>query len=131
MKTTRTLAIAGFALALMLAVSAGPRPAFASSTTFTLSASPTTVAPGGTVSISGSITSGLSKNARLTINYDVTGPCGYTDHASFTRLFKPGETYSATALYTAPACPGTYPVTGTVFDGSTLLASASTSFTVQ
>jgi alcohol dehydrogenase class IV len=53
---------------------------------------PTTVSAGSTVTVFGSITNTSSKSEKVTINYDVVGPCNYTDSYSVKVTLKPGET---------------------------------------
>src|SRR5215212_4810406 len=56
-----------------LAQAAGP------SGQLSLGVTPTTVSAGSTVTVFGSITNTSSKSEKVTINYDVVGPCNYTD----------------------------------------------------
>ena len=103
----------------------------APSASLTLDVSPDTVAPGGTVTVSGSLTNTSTKTAKLTISYTVTGPCSYQDAYAVSVTLRAGETQTASATQSAPTCAGTYTITGTVLAGSTVVTSASTSFLVQ
>lgn len=98
---------------------------------FSLAADPTTVAAGGTATLSGSVSNCSGANERLTINYVVAGPCNYYDTYSLTVTLQPGETQSASVSRVVPTCTGNYTVTGSVYSGKTFLTSASVTFTVQ
>jgi hypothetical protein len=92
---------------------------------------PTTVSAGGTVTVFGSITNTSSKSEKVTINYDVVGPCNYTDSYSVKVTLRPGETRTASNSQTAPACAGDYTITATATSGSTVLDVKSVTITVQ
>ena len=96
-----------------------------------LGVTPTTTTAGGTVTVFGSITNTSSKPLKLTINYDVVGPCNYTDSYTVKITLKPGETRTTSNTYTAPACAGDYLITGTVISGGTVLDTKSVTVTVQ
>ena len=99
--------------------------------TLFLQADPTVVAGGGAETLSGSITNCSQSGERLTISYDITGPCNFDDTYTINVTLKAGETQKASVTRAAPTCPGTYTVTGKVTSGTTFVTSASTSFTVQ
>lgn len=102
------------------------------SVTLTISpAPPATVAPGGTIMASGSITNNLSKTQNVTVKYEVSGPCAYTDTYSYKLALKPNETISVSRTYTAPSCSGDYIITATVLSKAATLATTSATFTVQ
>jgi hypothetical protein len=103
----------------------------APSAAFTVSANPNIVPPGGTTTITGTIQNTSSDVERLTISYEVEGPCGYYQVAKVGVTLKPGETRTASVSYTVPTCTGTYNVTGTVTSGKTFVTSAATTITVQ
>ena len=96
-----------------------------------LGVTPTVVSAGGTVTVFGSITNTSSKSQKLTINYDVVGPCNYTDAYSVKLTLKPGETRTTSNSYTAPACAGDYIITATATSGGTVLDVKSVTVTVQ
>ena len=93
--------------------------------------SPTVVNGGGTVTIFGSFTNTSSKIEKVTVTYDVVGPCNYTDNYSVKVTLKPGETRTATNSQTVPACAGDYTITGTATSGGTVLDIKSVTVTVQ
>ena len=96
-----------------------------------LGVTPTTVSAGSSVTVFGSITNTSFKSQKLTINYDVTGPCNYSDAYSVKITLKPGETRTSSNSYTAPACAGDYIITATVISGGKVLDIKSATVTVQ
>ena len=96
-----------------------------------LGVTPTTTTAGGTVTVFGSITNTSSKSLKLTINYDVVGPCNYTDAYTVKLTLRPGETRTSSNSYTAPACAGDYIITATAISGGTVLDTKSVTVTVQ
>ena len=96
-----------------------------------LGVTPTTVSAGSTVTVFGSITNTSSKMEKVTINYDVTGPCNYLDTYSLKVTLKAGETRTASHSYTSPACAGDYTITATATSGGAVLDIKSATFTVQ
>jgi len=108
-----------------LAQTAGP------AAQISLGVTPTVVSGGGTVTVFGSITNTSSKMEKVTINYDVVGPCNYTDAYSVKVTLKAGETRTASNSYTAPACAGDYTITATATSGGAVLDIKSVTVTVQ
>ena len=108
-----------------LAQTAGP------AAQISLGVTPTVVNGGGTVTVFGSITNTSSKMEKVTINYDVVGPCNYTDAYSVKVTLKAGETRTASNTYTAPACAGDYTITATATSGGAVLDIKSATVTVQ
>jgi hypothetical protein len=96
-----------------------------------LGVTPTVVSAGGTVTVFGSITNTSSKSEKVTINYDVVGPCNYTDAYTLKVSLRPGETRTLSTSETAPACAGDYTITATAISGSTVLDVKSVTVTVQ
>jgi len=96
-----------------------------------LGVTPTTASAGSTVTVFGSITNTSSKSEKVTINYDVVGPCNYTDSYSLKVTLKPGETRTASNSYTVPACAGDYTITATATSGGTVLDIKSATVTAQ
>ena len=96
-----------------------------------LGVTPTTVSGGGTVTVFGSITNTSSKSEKVTINYDVVGPCNYTDAYTVKVTLRPGETRTSSNSYTVPACAGDYTITATATSGGTVLDVKSATFTAQ
>ncbi len=96
-----------------------------------LGVTPTVVNGGGTVTVFGSITNTSSKAEKVTVNYDVVGPCNYTDSYSVKFTLKPGETRTASNSETVPACAGDYTITATAISGGTVLDVKSVTVTVQ
>ena len=96
-----------------------------------LGVTPTTVSAGGTVTVFGSITNTSSRSLKVTVNYDVNGPCNYTDNYSLKVTLKAGETRTTSNSYTAPACAGDYVITATATSGGTVLDVKSATVTVQ
>ena len=96
-----------------------------------LGVTPTTTTAGGTVTVFGSITNTSSKSEKVTINYDVVGPCNFTDAYSIKVNLRAGETRTSSTSYTLPACAGDYTVTATATSGATVLDVKSATVTVQ
>jgi hypothetical protein len=96
-----------------------------------LGVTPTTASAGSTVTVFGSITNTSSKSEKVTIDYDVVGPCNYTDAYTVKVTLKPGETRTASSSQTAPACAGDYIITATATSGGTVLDIKSVTVTVQ
>ena len=96
-----------------------------------LGVTPTVVSAGSTVTVFGSITNTSSKSEKVTINYDVVGPCNYTDAYTLKVTLKPGETRTLSTSETAPACAGDYVITATAISGGTVLDVKSVTVTVQ
>jgi len=110
-----------------LAQTTAPSP----SAQISLGVTPTTVSAGGTVTVFGSITNTSSKSEKVTINYDVVGPCNYTDSYTVRVTLRPGETRSSSNSQTAPACAGDYIITATAISGGVVLDTKSVTVTVQ
>ena len=96
-----------------------------------LGVTPTVVSAGGTVTVFGSITNTSSKALKVTVNYDVVGPCNYTDAYTVKISLKPGETRTTSNSQTAPACAGDYVITATATSGGAVLDVKSATVTVQ
>jgi hypothetical protein len=96
-----------------------------------LGVTPTVVSAGGTVTVFGSITNTSSKSEKVTVNYDVVGPCNYTDAYTVKVTLRPGETRTSSNSYTAPTCPGDYIITATATSGGVVLGTQSVTVTVQ
>ena len=96
-----------------------------------LGVTPTTVSAGGTVTVFGSITNTSSKSEKVTISYDVIGPCNFTDNYTVKVTLRAGETRTASNSYTIPACAGDYTVTATATSGGTVLDVKSVTVTAQ
>ncbi len=92
---------------------------------------PTTVSAGGTVTVFGSITNTSSRSEKVTITYDVIGPCNFTDTYSIEVTLKAGETRTDSTTYTAPACAGDYTITATATSRGTVLDIKTNTVTVQ
>src|SRR6185369_8803016 len=108
-----------------LAQTAGP------SAQLSVGVTPTVVSAGGTVTVFGSITNTSSKSEKVTINYDVVGPCNYTDAYTVKVTLRGGETRTASNSYTVPACAGDYTVTATATSGGAVLDIKSATITAQ
>jgi hypothetical protein len=96
-----------------------------------LGVTPTSVNAGGTVTVFGSITNTSSKSEKVTINYDVVGPCNYADVYTVKVTLRAGETRTGSNSYTAPACAGDYTITATATSGGAVLDVKSVTVTVQ
>ena len=120
-------ALAAFSLLSVAAIAqtAGP------TAQLSVGVTPATVSAGGTVTVFGSITNTSSKSEKVTINYDVTGPCNYTDAYSVKVTLRPGETRTSSTSQTAPACAGDYIITATAISGGGVLDTKSATVTVQ
>jgi hypothetical protein len=122
--------LAAFAALTLLSIAA-----FAQTTgpaaQISLGVTPTVVSAGGTVTVFGSITNTSSRTEKVTINYDVVGPCNYSDAYSVKVTLKAGETRTASNSQTAPACAGDYIITATAISGGTVLDVKSATVTVQ
>ena len=108
-----------------LAQTAGP------SAQLSLGVTPTVVSAGGTVTVFGSITNTSSKAEKVTITYDVVGPCNYTDSYTVKVSLRAGETRTSSNSQTAPACAGDYTITATATSGTAVLDVKSAIVTVQ
>lgn len=122
--------LAAFAVLSLLSVVAlaqtsGP------SAQFSLGVTPTVTSAGSTVTVFGSITNTSSKSEKVTINYDVVGPCNYSDTYTVKVTLRPGETRTASTSQTVPSCAGDYVITGTATSGGTVLDVKSVTVTVQ
>jgi hypothetical protein len=120
-------AVAALSLLTVAAVAqtAGP------SAQLSVGVTPTIVSAGGTVTVFGSITNTSSKSEKVTITYDVVGPCNYTDSYTVKVTLRPGETRTASTSQTAPACAGDYIITATATSGGVVLDTKSVTVTVQ
>ena len=96
-----------------------------------LGVTPTVVSAGGTVTVFGSITNTSSKSEKVTVNYDVVGPCNFTDSYTVKLTLRPGETRTSSNSYTVPACAGDYVITATATSGGTVLDVKSVTVTAQ
>ena len=96
-----------------------------------LGVTPTTVSAGGTVTVFGSITNTSSKSMKVTVDYDVVGPCNYTDAYTVKLTLGAGETRTSSNSYTVPSCPGDYIITATATSGAAVLDVKSVTVTVQ
>ena len=96
-----------------------------------LGVTPTTVSAGGTVTVFGSITNTSSKSMKVTIDYDVVGPCNYTDAYTVKLTLGAGETRTSSNSFTVPSCPGDYIITATATSGGRVLDVKSVTVTVQ
>ena len=120
-------ALAAFSLLTVAAFAQTTGPA----AQISLGVTPTVVNAGGTVTVFGSITNTTSKAEKVTVNYDVVGPCNYTDSYSLKVTLRAGETRTASNSYTVPACAGDYTITATATSGGTVLDVKSATFTAQ
>jgi hypothetical protein len=120
-------AFAAFSLLSVAAIAQTSGPA----AQISLGVTPTVVSAGGTVTVFGSITNTSSKAEKVTINYDVVGPCNYTDAYTVKVSLRAGETRTLSTSQTAPACAGDYTITATAISGSTVLDVKSVTVTVQ
>jgi len=120
-------ALAAFSLLSFAAIAQTSAPSVQTS----LGITPTTVNAGGTVTVFGSITNTSSKSLKVTVNYDVVGPCNYTDAYTVKLTLRPGETRTSSNSYTVPACAGDYTVTATATSGNTVLDVKSVTVTAQ
>jgi hypothetical protein len=108
-----------------LAQTAGP------AAQLSLGVTPTIASAGSTVTVFGSITNTSSKSEKVTIDYNVVGPCTYTDAYTVKVTLRPGETRTASSSQTAPACAGDYIITATATSGGVVLDIESVTVTVQ
>jgi uncharacterized membrane protein len=97
----------------------------------TVSANPTIVAQGGTVTVTGSINNCSRASEKVTVKYEASGPCGTVEMGSIKLNLSANETRTASVSYAAPACPGEYTLTATALSGSTVLTTSSITVTVQ
>jgi hypothetical protein len=67
----------------------------------------------------------------VTIDYDVVGPCNYTDAYTVKVTLRAGETRTSSNSYTVPSCQGDYTITATATSGGTVLDVKSVTVTVQ
>ena len=120
-------AVAAFSLLSVAALAQTTGPA----AQLSLGVTPTVVSAGGTVTVFGSITNTSSKSEKVTVNYDVVGPCNYTDTYSVRVTLRAGETRTASNSYTVPSCAGDYTITATATSGTAVLDVKSATFTAQ
>jgi uncharacterized protein YfaS (alpha-2-macroglobulin family) len=125
MFSRRPLAVAVMILAGSLVAAAQTAPL-----TLSLSVNPSSVAPGGTVIVTGSITNNLTKPQTAAIQVDVTGPCGYADTYSYKLALKAGETVTDSRTYVAPACAGDYTLVANAASKAGAATQVWTTFTV-
>ncbi len=121
------VALAAFSLLSIAAFAQSGGPA----AQLTLGVTPTVVSAGSTVTVFGSITNTSSRSEKVTITYDVVGPCNYADTYSLKVTLKAGETRTDSSSQTAPACPGDYTITATATSGGAVLDIKSVTLTVQ
>ena len=124
-KWLAAIATLGLLSVVALAQSTGP------AAQISLGATPTIASPGSTVTVFGSITNTSSRSEKVTINYDVVGPCNYRDAYSLEVSLKRGETRTLSTSQTAPACAGDYVITATATSGNAVLDVKSVTVTVQ
>ena len=96
-----------------------------------LGVTPTTAAVGSTVTVFGSITNTSNKSEKVTITYDVVGPCNFTDNYVVKVTLRAGETRTSSSSYTVPSCAGDYTVTATATSGDKVLDVKSVTVTAQ
>ena len=96
-----------------------------------LGVTPTVTTAGSTVTVFGSITNTSSKSLKVTVDYNVVGPCNYTDNYQVKLTLKPGETRTSSTSQTVPACAGDYVITATATSGGTVLDVKSVTVTAQ
>ena len=124
-KWLAALAALSLISAAALAQTAGP------AAQLSVGVTPTVVNGGGTVTVFGSITNTSSKAEKVTINYDVVGPCNYTDAYTVKVSLRAGETRTSSTSQTAPGCAGDYIITATATSGGAVLDTKSVTVTVQ
>lgn len=91
----------------------------------TLAVSSGTVAPGDTVTLSGTITNTSTAGEKVAVTYVATGPCGYSTERTILLALWAGQSRSASIDVVAPLCAGGYTIAATVRAGTTVLAAAS------
>jgi uncharacterized membrane protein len=119
------------ALSLLSIAAIAQTSASAPSVQSSLGVTPTTTTAGSAVTVFGSITNTSSKTLKVTVDYNVVGPCNYTDSYTVEFTLKAGETRTSSNSYTAPSCPGDYIITATATSGRTVLDVKSATVTVQ
>jgi len=124
-KWLAAVAVLGLLSFAAFAQTAGP------AATLSVGVTPTVTTVGSTVTLFGSITNTSSKLEKVTINYDVVGPCNYTDAYSVKVTLRAGETRTSSTSYTLPACAGDYTVTATATSGGAVLDIKSATITAQ
>jgi hypothetical protein len=67
----------------------------------------------------------------VNVNYDVVGPCNFTDTYSLKVTLRAGETRTSSNSYTLPTCAGDYVITATATSGGAVLDVKSATVTVQ
>jgi hypothetical protein len=93
-----------------------------------------TASAGGWVGVYGSIQNCSGGKKRYTVDITATSSCGVETMISHYRsAFNPMENklYSSVLMVPPDTCPGLGTVTVSVYDGTTMLTSVSTSLTVQ
>ena len=119
-------------LAVVLMLSSAARAFATPCAKLSLSATPTTVKPGGTITISGSITNCSSSPELVKLDYTVTGPLNSKYMGDLFITLQPGQTRSASFTHTVPdnIPPGTYTLTVNAYSGGILVATAQAKVTV-
>lgn len=110
-----------------VSASANPNPC----ATLNFGVASSTVSPGGTVTVSGSIASCSTQTEKVNVTYVVTGPNNFSDTYSLKFMLACGQTRTDSVSTAAPTAAGTYTITATVTSGGAALDQKSASFKVQ
>jgi hypothetical protein len=94
-------------------------------------APPATVAPGGPVTLSGSLTSCSAAPEKITVSYLITGPNNYSDSYTTRYSLPANGTRTDSVTVAAPAASGTYVIDVTATSNGTVLATTSLNVIVQ
>lgn len=128
----RTGLISAVAIAVICLLLATPAAATTMpGATLALAVSSPIVAPGGTVTLSGTVTNTSTASEKVAITYGVTSQqCGYAAERTVTLMLRAGQSRSASNDVTAPLCAGDYTITATVRAGTMELDTKSVTVTV-
>jgi hypothetical protein len=99
----------------------------------TVTASPSTTIPGGTVTVMYTATNPTGQTADITVNFVLTGPCGENANVqSIATTLGPQASSTGTFTLSMPSCAGTYDLTASVlYDGRPIGPTAKTTITVS
>jgi len=77
-----------------------------------ISASPSILPPGDSLTISGSVTNCSDQAELITVNRRITGPCETDVRHTFRVYLEPGQSFSREETGPAPHCEGDYRIKG-------------------
>jgi uncharacterized protein YfaS (alpha-2-macroglobulin family) len=103
----------------------------APSASLTLTATPSTVAPGDRVTVDFALTNTSSTRQIFRLTLAIAGPCDINGSVSFPIFMRAGQSVDLSLPLRAPRCTGTYTLSASLSAGGQVIASASASVTVE